>query len=143
MLDFNGQTRTISVTTTTGVPTGLRIDTPILTGGIVKTGSGTLILNSGGSTFTGGVDLQAGTLELGDNNVLGGGTLTIEGGSVIMGVSGQTVTNPVTVTGDFYFRQRRLERDQRHARDRAVGRADHVGPGQRHHGQHDRPVAAD
>lgn len=59
----------------------LTIATRLDAGGLVKTGAGTLALNSTGSTFTGNVLVQQGTLQFagsaGDPTALGAGTKTI------------------------------------------------------------------
>jgi fibronectin-binding autotransporter adhesin len=53
------------------------------TGGVAKTGSGTLVL-SGANTFTGGVSVSGGTLETGSASALGAGTapVTLDGGTL-------------------------------------------------------------
>ena len=101
-LDLAGRNATISVG---GIaPNGLRIDSIIRNGGIVKTGTGTLTINAIGNVFAGGVDMQGGTLIVGQDNVLGGGTLTLRDGTAIMaGQANVNLSNSVVVNGSFTF----------------------------------------
>jgi autotransporter-associated beta strand protein len=48
---------------------------------LTKTGTGTLTV-SNANTFTGGVDVQGGTLNVGNGGSLGGGTVTLENGTL-------------------------------------------------------------
>ena len=101
-LDLGGTTHNIQVNGL--APQGLRIESILRNGGINKTGSGTLSLNTGANYFMGGVNLQGGTLILGDNYCLGNGPFTIGAGTTLSGVGGgRTVYNPVTVNGSFTF----------------------------------------
>ena len=50
-------------------------------GGLEKTGSGTLLVSSGSSTFSGGTTINAGEIEMTDLNGLGTGDLTINNGT--------------------------------------------------------------
>ncbi len=74
--------------------------------GINKLGAGTLTL-SGVNTFTGGITLSEGTLQLGSTTALGAATgrLTILGGSLDSSVSGLVLSgnSPLTFGGDFGF----------------------------------------
>lgn len=74
-------------------------------GSLTKNGSGILTL-SGASTFTGGVTLNAGTLQVGANSSgtvtngpLGTGTLTLAGGTFGFTGGAFTIANAVKVTG--------------------------------------------
>jgi len=67
---------------------------------LTKTGAGTLLLGSANS-YTGGTTLTAGTLGLGSSTALGSGGLTINGGRLASSVSARTITNAVTVGGNF------------------------------------------
>ncbi|MEI6070989.1 MAG: autotransporter-associated beta strand repeat-containing protein [Verrucomicrobiae bacterium] len=69
---------------------------------ITKNGTGVLTLN-GANTFTGGVTLNAGTLQLGNAAALGTGTLTINGGSLAANVA-TTLTNVQVWNGAFSVR---------------------------------------
>ena len=90
----------------------LTISTPILANGtssLTKSGAGTLTL-AAANTFTGGVKLNAGQLNINNANALGGTTassLTINEGTVIDNTSGSailmTIKYPVTVNGSFTF----------------------------------------
>lgn len=62
---------------------------------LAKVGSGTLTL-TGSSTFSGGTQLNAGTLVVGHANALGTGTVTLGGGLLQSAVAG-TVANPIAI----------------------------------------------
>jgi len=59
---------------------------------LTKSGAGTLVL-SGSNTFTGGVNLAAGTLSLGNDAALGTGTLTISANTSITSPATRATTN--------------------------------------------------
>jgi autotransporter-associated beta strand protein len=67
---------------------------------LTKTGAGQLTLGSP-NTFTGGVVLSAGTLGVGSSTALGSGNLTINGGTLAAVTSPRTITNAITVGGNF------------------------------------------
>lgn len=68
---------------------------------LTKAGSGTLILN-GNNTYSGGLTINAGTVEFGDNGAAGTGTLTLAAGSTIQsGGASHSLSNAVTVSGNF------------------------------------------
>ena len=75
-------------------------------GGITKSGTGNLTL-SGNNTFTGGVTLNAGLLNINNNGALGGpgNTFTINGGSINNTFTGAVIAqnNPVNIGADFIF----------------------------------------
>ncbi len=88
---------------------GLTIDTPLDitvsqvmsgTGALNKTGTAALTL-SGANTFSGGTVLTAGTLNLGNAAAAGTGTLTLNGGTITASGAARTLSNPVTVGGNF------------------------------------------
>lgn len=72
-------------------------------GGLAKAGPGTLVLSSA-NTFSGGVNLTAGTLAIGSDLALGTGQLNLNGGSIgaaIQSVDGtaHTITNSLNFGG--------------------------------------------
>ena len=69
-------------------------------GSLTKSGSGSLTLSSA-NAYTGGTTLNTGTLGLGSDNAIGTGTLTINGGNLRAVGSARTLTNAVTLAGDF------------------------------------------
>jgi autotransporter-associated beta strand protein len=95
----------IKTSTTAFVPTDLVISAAISTSGggaINKTGTGSLDL-SGANSFN-GLNLNAGTLMLGNNSALGGGTLTMADGTALMSDTAiRTITNPVVINGNVTF----------------------------------------
>ena len=76
--------------------------------GITEAGDGTGYLTlSGSSTFSGGVTLEAGQLDINSGGAIGTGTLTIDAGTSIDNTSGSPVTlsnnNTQAWNGDFTF----------------------------------------
>ncbi|MBI2512381.1 MAG: autotransporter-associated beta strand repeat-containing protein [Opitutae bacterium] len=69
------------------------------TGGLAKSGAGTLTLGAANS-YTGGTTLNAGTLALGNNSALGTGTLTVNGGTLTASGGARTLSNSVTLAAD-------------------------------------------
>lgn len=69
-------------------------------GGLTKTGTGTLILNSANS-FTGGTVIDAGIVEIAVGDALGSGTapIRIANNGKFKAVAGVTVTKPVVISG--------------------------------------------
>jgi autotransporter-associated beta strand protein len=80
----------------------------IITGntfGLTKTGNGTLTL-SGSNTFTGGTTLNAGKLNINNNQALGtvAGTFTINGGTIDATANGiSTIAYPIALNADVFF----------------------------------------
>ncbi len=70
--------------------------------GLTKLGGGTLQL-SGSNTFTGGVTVANGTLQVGDNAALGSGPLSFSGSSAAIAASGgpRVISNPVNLGTGF------------------------------------------
>ncbi|MES2658870.1 MAG: autotransporter-associated beta strand repeat-containing protein [Verrucomicrobiota bacterium] len=68
---------------------------------IIKTGTGVLKLDNNNNSYSGGTILQSGQLQVTNNGVLGTGTLTINGGSLLARGASRTVPNTVSVGGDF------------------------------------------
>ena len=72
------------------------------TGGLVKSGTGTLTL-TGANTYTGGTTVDGGTLSIADG-ALGGGDVTLaEGTTIKFNGSSFTTTNDFHITGDPVF----------------------------------------
>ncbi|WP_415908830.1 autotransporter-associated beta strand repeat-containing protein [Oleiharenicola sp. Vm1] len=69
------------------------------TGGLAKSGSGTLTL-SAANNYTGGTTLNAGTLAVGNNSALGTGTLTVNGGTLAASGGARTLANAVSLAAD-------------------------------------------
>uniref|UniRef100_UPI00163F5E2C beta strand repeat-containing protein n=1 Tax=Burkholderia gladioli TaxID=28095 RepID=UPI00163F5E2C len=65
-------------------------------GPVTQSGSGTLTL-SGNNTYTGGTNLNAGTIVMGNNQALGTGTLTVGGNATLDSSQAVTVANQVAV----------------------------------------------
>jgi autotransporter-associated beta strand protein len=102
-----------STISTTGLsPIDLVISAPILSavGGITKAGTGSVVFNSGASTFTSGVKLNSGTIILGASSPVGGGgplgngvLTTANNTTLLSGSAAQSISNPVTVNGNLNF----------------------------------------
>ena len=67
---------------------------------LTKNGVGGLYLTSA-NTYSGGTILNAGEVQFGSSFALGTGPLTINGGSLAARTAARTLTNAVTVNGDF------------------------------------------
>jgi autotransporter-associated beta strand protein len=74
------------------------------TGTLNVAGGGTLVL-SGANTYTGGTNLSAGTIVVGNNSALGAGTLAMAAGTTLsfLNSGNFTVANPITIAGDPFF----------------------------------------
>lgn len=67
------------------------------TQGLIKRGGGTLVLS--GTNLHPATTLEAGTLEVGNNAALGGGSLTVTGDSILRaGTDGLELSNPVAIS---------------------------------------------
>ncbi|MFQ3670029.1 MAG: autotransporter-associated beta strand repeat-containing protein [Verrucomicrobiia bacterium] len=75
------------------------------TGSIVKNGTGILRLTDNNNTFSGGVTLNEGTIEIAptgtSTTVLGTGTLTINGGTLEAFGAARTISNAFTINNSF------------------------------------------
>ncbi|WP_166430657.1 beta strand repeat-containing protein, partial [Polymorphobacter arshaanensis] len=76
-------------------------DNGLVAGAINKDGSGTLILTQA-SDFTGGTNINAGAINIDDNDALGTGAVVMAGGTHLGGVNGLTIytlPNDITING--------------------------------------------
>ena len=73
-----------------------------LTTSINKTGNGALNL-TGANTYTGGMQLTAGTIGVGNNTALGTGSLTMSDSTTLQALSGVMLANGVTINGTSTF----------------------------------------
>ena len=73
------------------------------TGGIVKSGTGTLVLNttSTNNTYSGGTVLNSGALLIRNVNGIGSGTLVLNGGTIAATNASPTLANAVIVSNNF------------------------------------------
>ena len=69
--------------------------------GSVTIAGNNAVLLAGANTFTGGLNLNSGILQLGVGNAIGTGALRINGGDLRAHGAERTVTNPVVLNGDF------------------------------------------
>ena len=67
---------------------------------VAKNGTGILYL-SAANTFTGGITLASGELQMGTNTSLSTGALTINGGNLVARLGGRNLSNAVNVGADF------------------------------------------
>jgi fibronectin-binding autotransporter adhesin len=64
-----------------------------------STNAGTALTLSGINTYTGGTTLNSGILQFNNDNAIGSGTLTIEGGKVRAGIASRTISNDLVLGG--------------------------------------------
>jgi len=122
-LDFANAAKTIAVdaTTVNGVAiapltAGLNLTALVQNSGqITKTGSGNLQLSNVTNAFSGGVNLSQGGLIIGGSSTpsavglapqfgpLGTGTLTVGSGTSLLSTAANTISNAVSIQGDFTF----------------------------------------
>ncbi len=69
-------------------------------GSLTKLGAGTLLL-SGDNSFSGGLTIAAGTVEVGQDHAAGSGTITINGGGIRSAGGVRTLANALTLNGNF------------------------------------------
>lgn len=67
-------------------------------GSLTKIGSGSLTLTSSSNNYSGGTNLNAGTLIAGDNSALGSNTLTFNGGTLSSSTNGIALANNFVVS---------------------------------------------
>jgi fibronectin-binding autotransporter adhesin len=74
-------------------------------GNLTKVGTSSRLSISGANTFSGGLVMGEGKLRIGNDRALGTGTFTISNNVTLVNYYGttRTLTNPVTVYGDFTF----------------------------------------
>ncbi|MEM0966340.1 MAG: autotransporter-associated beta strand repeat-containing protein, partial [Verrucomicrobiota bacterium] len=70
-------------------------------GGITQNGSGILRLTDTANSFSGGVVLDDGTIEIGSNAALGTGDFTIDGGSVEAFGASRSISNDYSINDDY------------------------------------------
>lgn len=68
---------------------------------LTKNGVGGVYINNSGNTYSGGTILNAGEIQFSTSFAFGTGPLTINGGSLAARIASRTLTNAVTVNGDF------------------------------------------
>jgi len=93
-----------AVTGTGNSGNSLRISASISESGartLTKNGVGGLYINNSGNTYSGGTILNAGEIQFSTSFAFGSGPLTINGGSLAARTASRTLTNAVTVNGDF------------------------------------------
>jgi fibronectin-binding autotransporter adhesin len=99
-LTLGGTAPTISAGTTTAMTT--TINSVIAgTAGLAKTGAGVLVLN-GSNTFSGGVDVEAGSLTVGSDAALGaaGNGVTLATGTILTSANPLSATRTITLAGN-------------------------------------------
>jgi fibronectin-binding autotransporter adhesin len=97
-LNLGGGSRIVTVAAGGG-PVDLDVQAVISNGGINKAGPG--ILRLAGNSFGGGLTVTDGTVAFASNTAAGAGTLTLAGGALQSDTVARTLSNPVTVNGDF------------------------------------------
>jgi fibronectin-binding autotransporter adhesin len=93
----------LTIDTGTGTGNSLQLSGVISESGVrtlTKNGVRGVYLN-GANTYSGGTILNAGEVQFNNNLALGAGLLTINGGALAARIAGRTLTNAVTVNGDF------------------------------------------
>ena len=99
-LNLGTAVRSFNIADSTNAASDLTVSATIAntTGGISKSGTGTLTL-SGDNQHSGGTTVTAGTLVLGHNNAAGTGTLTLGGGTLRADAAPLTLANALSLTG--------------------------------------------
>ncbi|MES1180992.1 MAG: autotransporter-associated beta strand repeat-containing protein, partial [Verrucomicrobiota bacterium] len=70
---------------------------------LTKNGVGGVYINNTGNIYSGGTILNAGEIQFSTSLAFGTGPLTINGGSLAARLAARTLTNSLTVSGDFTF----------------------------------------
>ena len=96
-IDLGGGSRQITITNSSMV---LYLDGQVSNGSLILAGAGRLSLTKANS-FAGGLQINSGTVSFNDNAAAGTSTITINGGNVQALTSTRTLTNAVSVGGDF------------------------------------------
>lgn len=99
----SGSTLTFNISNPLGIGTAIESDQGVgggSGGGVFKTGTGTLTL-SGVNTFSGGVTVQAGTLQISNDNNLGqtGQPIQIDDGATLAATAGVSSSRVITLSG--------------------------------------------
>ncbi len=98
-VDLTGGSRTVFVPTPGAGAPQLTLSGVISNGALVKDGPGVLLLNNN-SSYSGGTTLVAGELQAGQNNALGSGPLTIQGGVLTPRFGARNLPNNVILEAD-------------------------------------------
>lgn len=99
-LNLGATTRTFTIGDTSSAATDLTVDAVISgTGGLTKSGSGTLVLN-GNNTYSGITTLSTGVLSVGHNNAAGVGSLMLNGGTLSAEAASRTLANTVSLAAN-------------------------------------------
>ncbi len=80
-------------------------------GGLIKSGSGNLVLSGDNSGFSGAIAHSAGVISVGHNNGLGTGILTLDGGKLNAYSTDRTLANSIVVAGDSIIETVNTSRD--------------------------------
>ncbi len=104
-LDLGGAMRNIAVTTTVvsanAANANALIETVIVNGGINKTGPQTLYLTNPANTFSGGLNIAAGIVDLGGAGAAGTGPITFNNtadSQLRLSTGGMTLANPIVIS---------------------------------------------
>ena len=94
---ISGANRTITVTANT-----LTLGAGVTDGGsgksLTKAGAGTLVLSAAAGTWTGGSEVDAGTLSIGSDTALGTGTFTLHGGIIQSSGGARSIANATVLS---------------------------------------------
>jgi autotransporter-associated beta strand protein len=80
-------------------------------GSLIKSGNGNLVLSGDNSGFSGTISHSAGVISVGNDNGLGTGILTLDGGKLNAYSTDRTLANQIVVAGDSIFETVNSSRD--------------------------------